>query len=137
MLDRNIRRRVERALYDYKRNKELGVEAIVELAENGLIAKYESIGGSSNVGNPTENKAIKAVEGSESVMWCRVVEETLKHFCNTGKDILIRLKYFEKVKEKRICEKLFIERSAFFDWLTDALTYASMIALQFGLVKIV
>ena len=40
MLDRKLRRRVERAFYEYKQNKELGAEAIVELAERGLTAKY-------------------------------------------------------------------------------------------------
>ncbi len=137
MLDRKLRRRVERALYDYKRNKELAAADIVELSERGLTAKYGAVGGGTDVGNPTESKAIMAVEGNETVLWCRVIEETLNHFRNTGKDTLIQLKYFEKIKEKRICEKLFIERSAFFDWLTDVLTYATMIALQFNLLKIV
>ena len=38
MLDRKLRRRVERALYDYKRNKELAAADIVEHSERGLTA---------------------------------------------------------------------------------------------------
>jgi len=43
MLDRKLRRRVERAFYDYTINKERGAEAIVELVERGLTAKYGAV----------------------------------------------------------------------------------------------
>jgi hypothetical protein len=137
MLDKRLRRRVERAFYEYKQNKELGAEAIVELAERGLTAKYGAVGGGNCTGNPTESKAIKATEGSNAAMWCYVVELTQSHFAGTGKDTLIKLRYFDKLSERRVCDKLYIERSAYYDWLADVLTHAAMLALQFGLLKII
>ncbi len=137
MLDRKLRRRVERAFYDYTINKERGAEAIVELVERGLTAKYGAVGCSNDVGNPTESKAIKAAEGSDAALWCRVVEMTQAHFNGTGKDTLIKLRYFDKLSERKVCDKLYLERSAYFDWLTDVLTYAVMLSIQFELIKIV
>jgi len=137
MLDRKIRRKVERAFYDYKANRESGAESLAELAECGLTAKYGAVGGSSDVGNPTESKAIKLAEGCDAALWCRVVEKTLEHFHDTGKDTLIRLRYFDKLSERRVCEKLYIERASYYLWATDILNYAAMIAIQFRLLKIV
>ena len=95
------------------------------------------MGGGSSTGNPTESKAIKATEGSNAAMWCYVVELTQTHFAGTGKDTLIKLRYFDKLSERRVCDKLYIERASLYLWMSDVLTYASMLALQFGLLKIV
>lgn len=137
MLDRKIRSKVERAFYDYNANKERGAESLAELAENGLTAKYGAVGGGSDIGNPTESKAIKLAEGCDAALWCRVVEKTLEHFHDTGKDTLIRLRYFDKLSERRVCERLYIDRSAYYDWITDVLTYGAMIGIQHGLIKII
>ena len=137
MLDRKIRRKVESAFYNYKKNIESGAESLAELAECGLTAKYGTVGGSSDVGNPTESKAIKLAEGCDAALWCRVVEKTLEHFHDTRKDTLIRLRYFDKLSERRVCEKLYIDRSAYYDWVTDVLTYGAMLAIQYSLIKII
>jgi len=62
---------------------------------------------------------------------------TQAHFNGTGKDTLIKLRYFDKLSERKVCDKLYLERSAYFDWLTDVLTYAVMLSIQFELIKIV
>lgn len=137
MLDRRLRRRIERAFYEYSTNKHRGAESVAELAESGLTVKYEAVGRGNGPSNPTERKALKGMDDGNAYAWCVVVEQTLAHFAGTGKDTLIRLRYFDKLSERRVCEKLYIERTSYYSWVTDILTYTAMIAIQFHLIKIV
>lgn len=136
MLDRKLRRRVERAFYEYKTNSDLSEDAIIELAESGLTAKYGAVGGGSGAGNPTESKVIKAVDSNDTFLWCTVVDKTLRHFQNTGKDTLIRLRYFERLKPWKCCEKLYISDSYRKLWINDILEYAVTVAACLQLIKI-
>lgn len=136
MLDRKLRRRVERAFYDYEVYRQCCVTTIAERAESGLTANYGAVGSHSGVGNPTERKALKGIDDGNAYAWCTVVEKTLAHFSGTGKDTLIRLRYFEKLSERKVCEKLYIERRGLYYWVEEILTYAAMLALQFRLITI-
>ena len=136
MLHRKNRKKIEWAFRNYDTLKEQGADYIVTLAEQGITPMYGAVGSCASPGNPTESKGIRAAEYN-AVLWCKVVENTMDRFEDTGKDTLIRLKYFESRKEMYILDKLYIDRSAYYDWLNSILTYAAMIALQFGVIKII
>lgn len=140
MLERNIRRRVERAFYDYTINSKKAA-AYIDSYYTGITANWEGLRSSGGqISNPTEKKALRALEGAEreAIAWCKVVEQTLDHFARTGKDELIRLRYFQNVSEYKICyEKLYISRRSLFDWIEDIINYASLIAMQLQLIKII
>lgn len=132
-----IRKKIERAFYEYGQNKKLGAEYVDNLAYEGTVANLSRVGSSSGkVGNPTEAKGIRVLLGDKDYLWCRVVENTMKHFEGTGKDTLIKLKYFEKLTEWRLCDKLYISRSSLFEWIEDLTTYGAMLAIQDKLIKI-
>lgn len=136
MLDRKTRKKIEWAFRSYETLRAQAAEYLADLAESGITPKYGAVGGSHGAGNPTENKGIRAAEAVGTTDWCRVVEKTLERFQATGKDTLIRLKYFEKRKERYILDKLYIDRRTQFRWIDDILIYATMIALQLGCIKI-
>lgn len=136
MLDRKTRKKIEWAFRSYATLRTQAAEYLVDIAESGLTPNYGAVGGSSCAGNPTEVKGIRAAEHT-AVLWCKVVEKTMERFEDTGKDTLIKLKYFKNEKERHILDKLYIDRSAYYDWINDILTYATMIALQFGVIKII
>lgn len=140
MLMRKIRKRVEHAFYNYASLKQSGAERIVELAENGLVKAM----GADNIhsgqtSDPTSNKALKLADGGDmdmDIRWCLVVENTLAHFEGTGKDTLIKQKYWNNLSEWRLCDMLYIERSVLYDWLKDIMIYAAMWGIQENLIKL-
>lgn len=134
MLDRKLRRRVERAFYDYELNKKRGVDQIVELAESGLIAQYDKVGGRAGVGNPTEKKAILAA-ADKSYLWCRVVENTLITFRWEIEEWIINMYYFRNMSRATICEELGIAERTFTYTTSRIVERAFMWASEYGLVS--
>lgn len=142
MLDRKIRKRIEWAFYHYDELKKQGAEYLLELAEQGVTAQYEGVGvHSSDVSNPTESKGIKAA-GNTAAAWCKVVECTKKHFekvyteTNVRKYQLIDLRYTKRLTEVKICYTLSIERETMYRWIKELLTYAYLVSVQIGLLKL-
>ena len=142
MLDRKIRKRVEYAFYNYKTLKEQGANYIVELAESGLTARLDSVGGSSGKSNPTEAKGIKAAECYDAIPWCRVVERTKKRFMDEPLKLkLIEYRYERKTPIKQLYTKHYdkfyaSEKKTFYNWLDEILTYAAMLAIQERIIKL-
>lgn len=138
MLDRRMRRQAERAFYNYPASRKACAEYIADQYTSGLTSQVGRVGRSSSVSDPTGNKAIKLTDGTVSLLWCRVVEMTLEHFAKSGKDELIRLRYFKQLNEYTIChERLYISRKSMFNWVEDILEYAIMLALQYQLIRMV
>lgn len=136
MLDRKIRKRVEYAFYNYKTLKEQGANYIVELAESGLTARLDGVGGSSGKSNPTEAKGIKAADYN-AMLWCKVVERTKARFASDINKIdMLNFKYTKKWGADRICTELYITRMTLYNWLDDVLTYAAMLAIQERIIKL-
>lgn len=136
MLDRKIRKKIEWAFYNYADLREKGAEYLVELAERGLTASYDAAGvHGSGADNAAETRCVKAIDANRAAYWCKVVEKTLEHFRDTGKDTLIRLRYFDKKGTVRVCDQLYIDRRTLFYWVDDILSYALMGALQLQIIK--
>lgn len=141
MLDRKIRKKIEWAFRNYETLRTQAAEYLVELAESGLTAKYDCVGGVSSGGNPTENKGIKAAENN-AVLWCKVVENTKKHFeeeyfkTHVKKHEIIELRYFRNKKEIDVCYELNIERETMYRWVKEILNYAFVVAVQLRLLQL-
>lgn len=139
MLEWGIRKKIEQAFYDYEQNRKTGAEYIDNLAYEGMVVNLNRVGGSGGkVGNPTEAKGIKAVQGNKDYLWCSVVENTLKYFeSDKTKQDLISMKYKQHFKVRTLCTELYVEEATVFRWLDEILTYATMLAIQFRLIKII
>ena len=137
MLERKIRKKIEWAFYNYSENNAAAQQYILDVAERQMAVDYGKIPVQASGGNGVESAIVKALDKEcAAYRWCKVVEQTIEHFAGTGKDTLVRLKYFENKSEHRLSEKLFIDRSAVYDWINEVLTYGAMVALQLGIIKI-
>lgn len=136
MLERKIRKKIEWAFYNYDNLKKQAEEYILDIAESQMAVSYDKLPVQSSNGNGVERAVINGIDKNTAYKWCKVVEQTIEHFADTGKDTLVKLKYFEKLREWQLCDKLYITRPSLFNWLEDILTYATMVALQDRLIKI-
>ena len=137
MLERKIRKRRESAINKYNSPKQTAEAYILDVAESQMAVNYDKLPVQNSNGNSIERAVINGIDRNNAYKWCKVVEQTIEHFEGTGKDTLIRLKYFDKVREWQLCDKLFIARTSLFSWIENILTYAAMLAIQEGLIKII
>lgn len=137
MLDRQIRKKVEWAFYNYKDLKKTSKQNITDIAESHITVDYGKISAKSSAHNGIESVLVKAMDKDYAGQWCNIVEVTLSHFKNTGKDDFIKFKYFDRLGEFWLCDKLCVERRALFRWAEEVMTYAAMVALQEDLIKII
>ena len=136
MLDRQIRKKVEWAFYNYKDLKKASNQNLEDIAESHATVNYGKIASKTFSGNGVENALIKAMDRDYAGQWCNIVECTINHFKDTGKDDFIKYKFFDRLGEFWLCDKLYLERRALFRWAEEILTYAAMVALQENLIKI-
>lgn len=143
-MDKRTKKQIEWAFYHYVEMKQMGAERIFELAETGITACYDRVGGrGEQVSTPTESKALKAVSESEKpIKWCKVFESTLRYFqkerehTNVRKDELLNLRYMNRMKEKDICYRLNIERETMYRWIKEILNYACMVSIELRLITL-
>jgi hypothetical protein len=135
MLEWRIRKQIEHAFYNYEALKRQGAEYLVDLAQAGITAKYDSVGGRTGCSNPTQDKAILCAD-AKAVGWCHVVERTRERYTQTDKEELIKQKYIEHKSPYRICNSLYITKTTLYEWINEILTFAAMVAIQEGLIKI-
>ena len=136
-MERAMKKEVEYFFYNYKTLKKLADEKAEDVAEKRVTAHYGKISVQEPKQNGYENAIIKALAASEETQkWLGVVDKTLEHYDGSGKDDFIKSKYFLKNSEYQLCEKFFVERRAIFRWADEILTYAAMVALQEGLLKV-
>lgn len=137
MIDRGIRKKIEWAFYNYPENSKNCAELLCELAERGMVKKTDGeFINTYSISDPTL-KAIEAVDKLLIYKWCTVVETVLKRFAGTGKDTLIRLKYFERRSKYKISDELYISVESIKYWLNDIINYTALVSVQLGLIKIV
>ena len=138
MLDRNIYRKIEYHLYNYKGLRQEIEQQRKEAILGGRQAIGEAGGGRSRHSDPTALKALELCrrEIAETEKWLRVVEATISKYRGTDKQRLIDLKYSKGLNEIRICMELNIARRTYFRWRQDVITYAALVAAQKGMIKV-
>ena len=106
----------------------------------------EQIGTPTNAtGDPTSRKVegmfdIRSVETTEGVFvkpvkWLTVIEETRKKFPGLEGDLIVK-RYFEGKGVDRVCIEIDIANRTYHSWRENILDYATMVAIQLGLITV-
>lgn len=143
MTEKDIRRKVESAFYDYKQHKARGVQYIVEKATDNLGVQYDSVRVSGGSCDP-EARIVAIIDRTQAdYLWCRVVELTRERYAADPEASEIITRYFRGARRYRrarmvnICASLYISDMTFYRILTRVLNYATLLAIQFGLVNVI
>ena len=137
MIDKEAKRQIENALYNYNSLKLVKDDLLEDVAFIGMTSNYNKMPGVANFGNAKENQFIKYLDKAKADKWVMVVDKTLDYFKGTGNDKILRLRYFEKRKHIYISNTLHCDPSNMYDRLNDTLNYALLIAVQYQLIKII
>lgn len=143
MTEREIRREVERAFYEYKDLKQKAAEYIAEAATNNLGVDYSRVRVSGCGADAEDGIVIALDHNQKNYLWCRVVELTKERFSADTESIFIIDKYFKGARRYRrsrmlsICSDLYLSERSFYYYATNILNYATLLALQFHLVNLV
>jgi hypothetical protein len=143
VLNRRTYKQVEWRLYHYH---ELRRKA-EELAAQREDVLYRSRtppspggGGVAHKSDPTASKVLQMValehEQQDAARWVEAIEQTIVRYAKQEKGRLLELKYFSDMSEQYICQALSIERTTFYAWRTEIVTYTALVAAQKGLIRV-
>ena len=97
-------------------------------------------GGVAHKSDPTASKVLQMVrlehEQAEAAKWVAAIEKTIVRYGDGDKGKLLELKYFSDVDEAYICRALNIERTTFYAWRSELVTYTALVAAQQGLIRV-
>ena len=134
MLDRRKKRQIEWNFFNYEANRKLGAELLREIAESGTTVSYDRVGFGSDVGNPTESKALRYMTKAQPYYWAKVVENTMTAFrFEPVYDILVA-RYIDKRNHRDILKDYFGSERSYYYTLDRALGYAYMWAKEYGIL---
>lgn len=143
MTEREIRREVERAFYEYRERKAKAADYIAEAATNNLGVDYSRVWVSGSSAD-FDDKIIAALDKNyEDYLWCRVVELTKERYAADSDSSYIIDRYYKGERKHRryrlifICNELYVSERQLYRNIREILNYAALIALQFGLIQVV
>ncbi len=101
-------------------------------------------GGVAHRSDPTASKVLQIVQiedqQAEAKRWVEVIEQVIRRYGRNPQDRLkgqlLELRYFAQMDEGYISQRLCIDRSTFYFWKAEIVTYAALIAAQHGLLKV-
>lgn len=126
-----IRKKIERAFYNFEENREKAEVNIAELAYCGLGIDYSRVSVQSSRLNTNEDKWVKAItEKDEAYKWFKVVENTLIRYRDDYRHKLIVFLYFYHLKPKKAAKRLNIDRATLFRWKNEILLTAEFWAFE-------
>lgn len=125
-----------RRFYGYKEDRKERLLKQEEIIDSIPISDFSGEIHGSSVSNHTEAKALKLERINEAYSWCDIFERTRNHFRDTDKSKIMQYKYIDKLSERKICEKLCMDRSTMYLYETRIFEYALLIAVQRGLLKV-
>lgn len=134
MIDRAIRKKVERAFYNYNVLKLVRDDLIGDVAYKGLTTNYDKLPGVCNFGNAKENQFINYLSKTEANRWVAIVDKVIKHFEGTDKIKFIDRRYFKRDSVQYVCTKLYISRRTYFEWVEDIIIEAALEAARQNMV---
>jgi hypothetical protein len=143
VLSRRLYKEVEWRLYHYhelrRQAKELRVRREAML-NPGRTPASPGGGGISYRSDPTATNTLRrqqlADQQIETERWVAAIEQTIERYQNHDKGQLLELKYFSDVSDDYICGLLNIERSTFYSWTNELVTFTALVAVQYGLVRV-
>ena len=138
ILARQTYKQIEWYLYNYHHLRREVRESKENIIEAGGRDYSEYGGGQAFRSDPTANKAMKLCKKDiiEYEKWLKIIKHVIKHYNGTPLGLLLQKRYFDEFGEIQICRELHIERSTYYRWREEIVTYTAMIAVQEGLIKI-
>ncbi len=136
ILPRKTYKKIEWHLYHYQQLKE---EIKVKKEDVILAADYSYSAGavqSGGTGDRTGNAVLKMDELKNQEAWCEVVEKTMGKYEGSELGQVLCLAYMQKRRPGEICDKLHIDRSTFYKWRKEIITYAAMRAYGKNLISV-
>lgn len=136
ILPRKTYKKIEWYLYHYR---ELKKEIEERKQDVILAADYSYSAGavqSSGTGDRTGNAVLKMEELKKQEAWCEVVERTISKYEGSELGQVLCLVYLQKRRPGEICDKLHIDRSTFYKWRKEIITYAAMRAYGKNLISV-
>ena len=135
-LSRKNYKTIEWHFYHYQE-----VKAAAEKEREDILnaANYaaEASGIHSTATSDQTGKAVIRLEAvRDNAAWCEVVEATVEKYKKGPIGLLINMLYVEKMSIYRICDSIGIDRSTFYNWRTEIVTYAAMKACEKKLIKV-
>lgn len=136
-MNREVRKKLEQAFYNYKKNRDYAVcAALNDIATRALTAKYNRLGikNGSAFGGGFEDALVKSLDAtSDAWKWCKVVEHTLNKYRGEYKDKLIEIRYFKQRGINETAVLLNIDRRTFFRWNNEIMATAQFWAEEYRL----
>ena len=135
MTNKEIRRKIKNAFYNYEANKSFAAEWLSSLSSAGLVADYSGIKVKSSGANAIEGQILQNCEKQLSAYrWCKVVENTLIRFKGEHKDKLVELFFFRRLGATATARRLNISPRTFTRWLDEILFVGEMWAREYKVV---
>lgn len=129
-------KKIEWYLYHYQELKkeieEKKKDAILAADYSYRVGAVQSSGRSDKTGNAV----LKMDELKRQEDWCEVVERTISKYEGSELGQVLYLAYWKKCQPGEICNKLHIDRSTFYKWRKEVITYAAMRAYGKNLISI-
>jgi len=143
VLNSRTYKQIEWRLYHYHELR----RQVEELPEQRLDVLYRSRtpatpggGGVAHKSDPTASKVLQMVrlehEQLGAARWVQAIEKTIVRYAESEKGKLLELKYFSEMDDEYICKALNIERTTYFNWRTELVTYTALVAAQQGLIRV-
>lgn len=143
VLSRRVYKHIEWRLYHYHELRRQALELAAQredILHRGPMPPTPGAGGVAYKSDPTANKAVQLVrleqKQVDAEQWVSVIERTISKYAGSHKGRLLELKYFADMSEQYICETLNIERTTYYAWRNELVTYTALVAAQQGLIRV-
>lgn len=125
------RQKLERAFYNFEKNKEKAGAKAIDVAWSGMGTDYSKVPVQKSASNVSESKVIKYVdEKEEASKWVKVVENTIIKYKDEYKYKLIIYLYIKRYSINKIISMLNIDRATLFRWKSEILLTAEFWAKE-------
>ena len=147
ILDSGVLKRIEKYFYIYDKIAQAVQEAREQLLYGQAGAEKTGGGGHCYISDPTAQKAIGLADpirrvdvDGETIRrpedWLKVVAVTRQRFAGTPMGELMERRYWRNETIVQTCMEMSIDRSTYYYWREDIITYAAMVCCQVGLMKV-
>ena len=143
VLSRRTYKQVEWRLYHYHELRRKAEELAAQRDDvlyRGRMPATPGGGGVAYKSDPTASKVLQMValehEQQDAARWVEAIEQTIVRYAKQDKGRLLELKYFSDMDQGYICRVLNIERTTFYEWRNELVTYTALVAAQQGLIRV-
>ena len=122
-MEKLIRRKLKKVLYNYPTLQKSAVVSTVDWAGSNMAIDYSKVSVQSSAMNGKETQLCKVIDSNlEALRWCYVVEKVLEHYhFEKDKVKFIQLHFFQKKSERETCLEVGIGRATLFRWKDEIL----------------